>query len=77
MTHDMLTGCFTALVTPFDADGDVDSAAFAKLVDWQIAEGIHGLVPVGSTGEAATMTLEERVSRRATLRRAARPAACP
>ena len=61
MTQAMLTGCFTALVTPFAAQGAVDADAFAKLVDWQIAEGIHGLVPVGSTGEAATMTLDERV----------------
>jgi 4-hydroxy-tetrahydrodipicolinate synthase len=62
MTQPMLTGCFTALVTPFDANGGVDSEALAKLVDWQIAEGISGLVPVGSTGEAATMTLDERLS---------------
>lgn len=62
MTHTMLTGCFTALVTPFNAAGEVDSGAYARLVDWQIAEGIHGLVPVGSTGEAATMTLDERVA---------------
>ena len=61
MTQTMLTGCFTALVTPFDASGAVDSDAFARLVDWQLTERIHGLVPVGSTGEAATMTLEERV----------------
>jgi len=61
MTQAMLTGCFTALITPFDAAGAVDSGAFAKLVEWQIAEGIHGLVPVGSTGEAATMTLDERL----------------
>jgi 4-hydroxy-tetrahydrodipicolinate synthase len=58
----MLSGCFTALVTPFDTHGAVDAEAFAKLVEWQIAEGMHGLVPVGSTGEAATMTLAERVS---------------
>jgi 4-hydroxy-tetrahydrodipicolinate synthase len=58
----MLTGCFTALATPFDAKGGVDSDAFAKFVEWQIAEGISGLVPVGSTGEGATMTLEERVA---------------
>jgi 4-hydroxy-tetrahydrodipicolinate synthase len=57
----MLTGCFTALVTPFDSLGGVDRDAFSKLVEWQVAEGIHGLVPVGSTGEAATMTLEERI----------------
>ncbi len=62
MTQPILTGCFTALVTPFDARGGVDSDVFATLVDWQIAEGISGLVPVGSTGEAATMTLDERVA---------------
>lgn len=62
MTQPILTGCFTALVTPFDAKGGVDSDAFATLVDWQIAEGISGLVPVGSTGEGATMTLDERVA---------------
>jgi 4-hydroxy-tetrahydrodipicolinate synthase len=61
-THSMLTGCFTALATPFDPNGAVDADAFAKLVDWQIAEGIHGLVPVGSTGEAATMSLDERLA---------------
>jgi len=61
MTQAMLTGCFTALVTPFQAGGALDIEAFKKLVDWQIAEGIHGLVPVGSTGEAATMSLQDRV----------------
>ena len=61
MTQQMLTGCFTALATPFDSSGAVDTDAFAKLVEWQIAEGIHGLVPVGSTGEAATMSLDERL----------------
>ncbi len=60
MKTDMLKGAITALVTPFAADGSVDEAALRKLVEWQIAEGIHGLVPVGSTGEAATQTLEER-----------------
>ncbi|MGH7653589.1 MAG: 4-hydroxy-tetrahydrodipicolinate synthase [Gemmatimonadaceae bacterium] len=72
MTRHMLTGCCTALVTPFDAGGSVDFDAFGKLVDWQIAEGVHGLVPVGSTGEAATMTLDERV---AVVRRCAERAA--
>ncbi len=60
MKTDMLKGAITALVTPFAADGSVDEPALRKLVEWQIAEGIHGLVPVGSTGEAATQTLEER-----------------
>src|SRR5437868_14979120 len=54
-----LKGCGTALVTPFTKTGAVDEAALRKLVDWQIAEGIHFLVPCGSTGEAATMTPEE------------------
>jgi 4-hydroxy-tetrahydrodipicolinate synthase len=46
-------------VTPFSADGSIDEAALRALVDWQIEQGIHFLVPCGSTGEAATMTLEE------------------
>jgi 4-hydroxy-tetrahydrodipicolinate synthase len=54
-----LTGCGTALVTPFTRDGSVDERALRDLVDWQIAEGIHFLVPCGSTGEAATMTPAE------------------
>ena len=55
-----LRGAMTALVTPFTPDGQVDEAALAALVEWQIAEGIHGLVPVGSTGEAVTLSLAER-----------------
>jgi 4-hydroxy-tetrahydrodipicolinate synthase len=54
-----LRGCGTALVTPFTKDGAVDERALRSLVDWQIAEGIHFLVPCGSTGEAATMTPAE------------------
>src|ERR1051325_9324758 len=45
-------GSFTALVTPFK-NGAVDEKAFRELVDWQIAEGTNGLVPVGTTGESA------------------------
>ena len=51
-------GSMTALVTPF-RDGAVDEAAFRALVDWQIAEGSHGLVPVGTTGESPTLSHEE------------------
>jgi 4-hydroxy-tetrahydrodipicolinate synthase len=58
---DRLTGCGTALVTPFSAHGAVDIGALARLVAWQIDEGIDFLVPCGSTGEAATMSLEEHV----------------
>ena len=54
-----LRGCGTALVTPFNADGSIDEGALRALVDWQIEQGIHFLVPCGSTGEAATMTLDE------------------
>ena len=54
-----LKGCGTALVTPFTKTGEIDEAALRKLVDWQIAEGIHFLVPCGSTGEAVTMTPAE------------------
>ncbi|KKC39640.1 dihydrodipicolinate synthase [Devosia epidermidihirudinis] len=54
----MLRGSITALITPF-ADGAVDEKAFARFVDWQIAEGTHGLVPVGTTGESPTVSHEE------------------
>lgn len=55
----LLRGCGTALVTPFTLDGALDEPALRSFVDWQIAEGIHFVVPCGSTGEAATMTAEE------------------
>jgi 4-hydroxy-tetrahydrodipicolinate synthase len=54
-----LKGCGTALVTPWNKDGSLDEKALRALVDWQIAEGIHFLVPCGSTGEAVTMTPQE------------------
>ena len=54
----MLKGSRPALVTPFK-NGDVDMDALEKLVEWQIAEGSHGLVPVGTTGESPTLSHEE------------------
>jgi 4-hydroxy-tetrahydrodipicolinate synthase len=51
-------GSFTALVTPFN-NGSVDEKAFRGLVDWQIAEGTSGLVPVGTTGESPTLSHDE------------------
>src|ERR1700741_2219539 len=51
-------GSFTALVTPF-RNGSLDEAAFRGLVDWQIAEGTNGLVPVGTTGESPTLSHDE------------------
>src|SRR6478672_9449569 len=55
-----LAGCGTALVTPFARDGHIDERALQSLVEWQLAEGVHFLVPCGSTGEAATMTPDEQ-----------------
>ncbi|MGA3265066.1 MAG: 4-hydroxy-tetrahydrodipicolinate synthase [Terracidiphilus sp.] len=53
------TGCGTAIVTPFKADGPVDEQAMRALVNWQIDSGIDFLVACGSTGEAATLDEEE------------------
>jgi 4-hydroxy-tetrahydrodipicolinate synthase len=55
----VLTGALTALVTPFTEQGQVDLPALAALVDWQVASGIHGLVPCGTTGEGATLDDDE------------------
>ncbi|HUF28373.1 MAG TPA: 4-hydroxy-tetrahydrodipicolinate synthase [Gemmatimonadaceae bacterium] len=54
-----LRGCGTALVTPFTDAGAVDEPSLRALVSWQIDEGVHFLVPCGSTGEAATLTPAE------------------
>jgi 4-hydroxy-tetrahydrodipicolinate synthase len=54
----MLRGSITALITPF-ANGALDEKAFSNLVDWQIKEGTHGLVPVGTTGESPSVTHAE------------------
>jgi 4-hydroxy-tetrahydrodipicolinate synthase len=54
-----LRGSITALVTPFASDGSLDEKAFADFVEWQIAEGTAGLVPVGTTGESPTLTHDE------------------
>ena len=51
-------GSFTALITPFD-NGSLNERAFRSLVDWQIGEGTHGLVPVGTTGESPTLSHAE------------------
>jgi len=55
----MFRGTFTAVVTPF-RNGDVDLAAFEKLIETQIAAGISGVVAVGTTGESPTLTHEEK-----------------
>ena len=55
----MFHGSFTALATPMHEDGRVDDDAFMRLVEWQIRQGTHGLVPVGTTGESPTLTHAE------------------
>ncbi len=55
----MLKGSITALVTPFDRDGRFDEKSFRSFVEWQITEGTHGLVPVGTTGESPTLSHDE------------------
>jgi len=59
MNSQRLAGCGTALVTPFTKSGEIDEQSLRAFVDWQIASGVHFVVPCGSTGEAATMTIEE------------------
>jgi 4-hydroxy-tetrahydrodipicolinate synthase len=54
----MFRGSYTALITPMK-NGVVDEDAFRRLVDWQITEGTHGLVPVGTTGESPTLDFDE------------------
>ena len=51
-------GSITALITPF-SNGKVDAEAFRKLVEWQIDQGTHGLVPCGTTGESPTLSHDE------------------
>lgn len=51
-----LAGCGTALITPFTATGLIDEPALRAFVEWQVQEGVHFVVPCGSTGEAVTLT---------------------
>ena len=55
----MFRGSLVALITPMRADGSVDEKAFQDLVEWQIAEGTEGLIPVGTTGESPTLSHDE------------------
>jgi 4-hydroxy-tetrahydrodipicolinate synthase len=58
MTQTLFQGAITALVTPF-RDGALDEEAFIRLVERQVAAGIHGVVPVGTTGETSTLSHDE------------------
>jgi 4-hydroxy-tetrahydrodipicolinate synthase len=60
MRVDWLRGCATALVTPFGADGAVDEPRMRALVERQIADGVRVLVPCGTTGESATLSVDEQ-----------------
>lgn len=60
MDGSTFAGIMPALVTPFDEAGDVDLDAFARHAAWTLAEGVHGLVPCGTTGESATLTADEQ-----------------
>jgi 4-hydroxy-tetrahydrodipicolinate synthase len=55
----MFSGSIPALITPFTETGDVDRDQYQKFVDWQIKQGSHGLVPVGTTGESPTLSHAE------------------
>lgn len=55
----MFKGTFTALVTPFNQSGSVDYGCLRDLVEWQIESGVEGLVPVGTTGESPTLSVDE------------------
>jgi 4-hydroxy-tetrahydrodipicolinate synthase len=54
----MFKGSMVALITPFE-NGAVDEKRFQELVDWQIAQGTHGVVPCGTTGESPTLSHAE------------------
>lgn len=53
-------GSYTVMITPFDAAGRLDEAGLRRFVDWQVGQGVHGLIPLGSTGEFLSLTREER-----------------
>jgi 4-hydroxy-tetrahydrodipicolinate synthase len=55
----MFKGSLVALITPMREDGSVDEKAYAEFIDWQIKEGTHGVVPVGTTGESPTLSHAE------------------
>ncbi len=55
----MFKGSITALITPFTQSGEIDWSAYDNFVEWQIDQGIHGVVPCGTTGESPTLTHDE------------------
>ena len=65
-------GTYTMMITPIDNAGGVNLKALGDLTEWQIAEGIHGLIPLGSTGEFLSMSPDERTSIAETVIKTAR-----
>ncbi len=61
MSYATFKGSIPALVTPFADDGSVDEKAYADFIEWQIEQGSHGLVPVGTTGESPTLSHAEHM----------------
>lgn len=57
----MFTGTYTAIITPFNQDGTIDFGCFRALIDWQVASGVDGIVPVGTTGESPTLEWDEHL----------------
>ena len=57
-----LMGSYVAIVTPMSSNGDVDYAALEKLIEFHVANGTHGIVSVGTTGESATLSVDEHIS---------------
>jgi len=64
-------GTYTVMITPYDEAGVVDARALAAFTDWQIREGVHGLIPLGSTGEFLSLSREEKTLVAETVIRAA------
>ena len=63
-----LGGCYIAIPTPFRENGDIDFASLAKHADWTVSNGVDGIVVCGTTGEAATMSRDERLQAMRTVR---------
>ncbi|MYD42400.1 MAG: 4-hydroxy-tetrahydrodipicolinate synthase [Gammaproteobacteria bacterium] len=61
MSQIELKGSLVALVTPMKSEGEVDDAALDGLIDWHLESGTHGIVPVGTTGESATLDVHEHM----------------
>ena len=54
-------GCYTALITPIKKNGEVDYDGISRLVEFQVKEGVRGILAVGTTGECPTLTWDEHI----------------